>query len=132
MKWLEQVSGLLAAGGEPGGMLAVAQELLVQAGGLAGLVARFREAGFDAQTASWLGPGPNLPISPEQILTVLGQERLEDLAGKFGLDSNALARQLALHVPLLIDKMSPDGHLPKGCDALLTHNLGLLKNFLSR
>jgi len=132
MDWLERVSGLLSAGGEPGCVLAVAQELLADEGGLAGLLTRFQQAGLGEQAASWLGQGDNLPISAEQVQAVLGQERLSALAGRHDLDAGVLSSQLALHIPLLVDQMSPNGQLEETCDVMLARGLSVLGHFLKR
>ena len=75
-----------AAGGGLGGLLGMAAQnpQLVQAvlsllsndgahGGLAGLVERFQQAGLGNVLQSWIGTGANLPISGEQLASVLGQ-----------------------------------------------------------
>jgi uncharacterized protein YidB (DUF937 family) len=39
---------------------------------LNGLVAALQKGGLSAQVQSWLGPGANLPITEDQLKTVLG------------------------------------------------------------
>jgi len=62
--------------------------------------------------SSWIGKGENLPISGEQLSSVLGSEALSELAAKAGLDSHALAGQLASVLPGVVDHLTPAGEVP--------------------
>jgi len=54
---------------------------------LAGLAKLFAQKGQGEAMNSWIGTGKNLPISPEAILGVLGQGRIQELAGKLGMSN---------------------------------------------
>ena len=71
-----------------------------------------RRAGLAAQVKSWIGTGSNLPISAQQVLEVLGQERVAQIAQQLGIDPQQAADQLAQHLPQVIDHLSPNGELP--------------------
>ena len=43
-------------------------------GGLAGLVQKFEHSGLGSVIGSWIGTGQNLPISAEQLKSVLGSD----------------------------------------------------------
>lgn len=81
-------------------------------GGLQGLVAKFQAGGLGSTVQSWIGTGENLPISPDQLRSVLGNEQLAALAGKFGIDPAQAADKLAALLPTVIDKATPGGQLP--------------------
>jgi len=99
-------------------------------GGLAGLAQLFNRQGQGDAMSSWISTGKNLPISPEAILGVLGQDRIQQLAGKLGLSSADVSKGLASVLPQLVDKLTPDGKLPAGNEA--SDMLGqLAKRFLS-
>lgn len=97
-----------------------------QMGGYAGLIQKFESAGLGDIVKSWVASGPNLPISAAQIQSVLGNEQIQLLAGKLGIDTGALTSQLAQHLPQIIDLLSPNGHLPTSGD-LMAHGMELLK-----
>ncbi|CAD5373226.1 conserved hypothetical protein [Rubrivivax sp. A210] len=83
-------------------------------GGLAGLVAKFQQGGLGEVVASWVSTGQNLPISPAQLGSVLGNDAVAGLAQKAGLDQGALLGQLSQLLPQVVDKLTPDGQLPQG------------------
>lgn len=91
--------------------MAVAGQVLQNAGGLDGIVAQLNQAGLGEQVASWIGTGSNLPISSDQIKTALSSETMQNLAQSFGVDLDQLPQLLAEHLPKVIDKGSPNGVL---------------------
>ena len=78
--------------------------------------------------ASWISNNTNLPISAEQIQSVLGQGPLQDLASKMGLSTDAVAGTLSEQLPGLVDQLTPNGELPSG--DLMSQGLGMLKGFM--
>lgn len=99
------------------------------AGGLSGLVQAFKDKGLADVAASWVSTGKNLPISPEQIQSVLGNAQIRDIAQKLGLSEDAASSQLSQMLPTAVDKLTPDGQIPSG--DLLTQAMNLLKGRLS-
>lgn len=75
------------------------------------LADRFTQEGLGAIMASWIHDGPNQPIRPDQLARVLGAERVRDLATLAGLPEDAFLQQMALHLPRVIDRMTPEGHV---------------------
>jgi len=117
-----------AASGHPGMMEEVTQLINGSgAGGLPELVNTFREKGLGEVIASWISTGHNLPISAEQLQSVLGNERMQAIAQKLGLPPEDVAQALSTLLPQVIDKLTPNGHLPEG--GLLEQGLSLLKGF---
>jgi uncharacterized protein YidB (DUF937 family) len=116
----KQVLGKLF-GGEQGASgntnwLQLAAALVMQQGGLQGLVEKFKNEGLGDMIASWVSTGPNPPISAEQIKLVLGSV-LPDLAKQAGTDTNTAANGLAQVLPGLVDQLTPNGESVEG-DAL--------------
>ena len=81
-------------------------------GGIQGVVAEFEKTGLGQQAKSWVGTGPNLSISAEQIQQALGSQAVKDLGSKFGIPVDKVAELLAKYLPTAIDKSTPDGKLP--------------------
>jgi len=82
-------------------------------GGLNGLLQSFQDKGLGETVSSWIGTGENLPISPDQIQSVLGSETMQNLASKFGISSEVVSSLLAQQLPTAVDKLTPDGTLPE-------------------
>ena len=86
---------------------------LGEAGGLANLVKTFQKKGLSDIVNSWVSTGKNLPISPDQIQKALGSDTVKNLAEKLGLSNANAASQLSSLLPTLVDKLTPNGRLPK-------------------
>ena len=114
-------------GGQSGGMAQVAMEMFNQNGGLGGILDKFKQGGLAEQAASWVGKGENLPISAEQISSILGNGAIADMAAKFGIDPATLSAQIAEHLPTVVDKMTPNGAVEGDSGNLLSTVLGMLK-----
>jgi len=96
-----------------------------QSGRLAGLLQQFAGKGLGDAASSWVGTGKNLPVSGEQIMSVLGHDHVRELARKTGAAPNEVADGLANILPEVVDTLTPDGKIPDG-DAL-EQGLGALK-----
>ena len=77
-----------------------------QTGGLQGLVQQFHSNGLGDVVNSWIGSGANQTISSDQITQVLGQDRLNEIASKVGMQPDQLTGLVAQHLPDLISKLS--------------------------
>lgn len=113
--------------GDKGGMAQVAMEMFNQNGGLTGVLDKFKEGGLGDLAVSWVGKGANLPISAEQISSVIGNGAIAEMAAKFGISPDTLSAQIAEHLPTVIDKMTPDGEVTADSGNLLSTVLGMLK-----
>ncbi|NOU24223.1 MAG: DUF937 domain-containing protein [Methylotenera sp.] len=114
-------------GGDQGGVAQVALELFNQNGGLDGILEKFKAGGLAEQAASWVSKGENLPISADQISSVLGSGAIADLAAKFGINPETLTSQIAEHLPTVVDKLTPEGKVTGESSNLLNTVLGLIK-----
>ena len=81
-------------------------------GGLNAIVAKLQQAGFGDQVKSWIGNGQNLPITAEQLQQVLGSDTIKQLAARFNIPVDQLAKVLAQQLPAAVDQASPEGKLP--------------------
>lgn len=124
-----QVMGSLTGGagnGLPNGMVQALMGLVQNTeGGLPGLIASFEGKGLADVVQSWIGTGANLPISAEQIQSVLGGDALSGIASALGVSGGEASGQLAQFLPQIVDKLTPNGQLPEGGDLL-----GLVKGLL--
>lgn len=129
------LSSLAGAAGMPHGatklLPVLLEELQKYPGGIAGLIAKFQSEGLGAIVASWIGTGTNEPISEAQVKTVLGQETVSNIVQTAGSDEPAVLRTLTDLLPLVVDKLSPDGVLK---DEKLDPGelMGMLSKLISR
>jgi len=83
-----------------------------QVGGLAGLQSMFQQGGLGHIMSSWIGTGPNLPVSGNQLQNVLHGGALQQAAQQAGMDSSQFTNTMSTLLPHLVDKVSPNGQLP--------------------
>jgi uncharacterized protein YidB (DUF937 family) len=95
------------------GMVTVVNGILEQHGGVQGVVGEFERNGFGQTVRSWVGTGPNEPISAGDIQRVLGPDLLQQLSAKSGLSQQDLADKLTQILPRTVDHLTPDGVIPK-------------------
>ena len=94
------------------GMVSVVNNIVEQHGGLQGVVSEFEKNGLGATVKSWVGTGPNRPISPEEVQRVLGPDLLQRLSEKSGLSVQDLAQKLSQVLPKAVDTLTPNGAIP--------------------
>lgn len=121
MGLLNSVLGALSGGrgssGQGDGLRAVIATLAEDGrdegpGGLAGLVQQLQLGGLGEVAASWVGTGNNLPVSAEQLQTVLGHDWLDRFAQQLGLPTGDAVRRLSRLLPDVVDRLTPEGRLP--------------------
>ena len=105
----------------------VMQMINNQPGGLSGLVQRFHEKGLGGLVSSWVGTGQNLPVAADPLEHVLGSERVRELAAQAGIPPEVASSHLAQLLPMIVDKLTPNGQLPP-TGSLFESGLGMLKD----
>ena len=95
-------------------MATVVNGLIQKHGGISGIVQQFQAQGFGETVKSWVGTGPNQPISPDQLHQALGSDTMSQLAAKLGMSPQDLSAKLSTVLPQVIDKMTPAGVVPPG------------------
>jgi uncharacterized protein YidB (DUF937 family) len=80
-------------------------------GSLQGLLEKLRASGLGPQVQSWLGSGPNQPITAQQLETVLGPTIVNKIADTLNMPPDQIFDFLAAHLPAVIDMLSPQGTL---------------------
>jgi uncharacterized protein YidB (DUF937 family) len=95
-------------------MVSVVSNAIERHGGLPALVSQFEQQGLGGVVHSWIGTGPNQPISADQLHQVLGSATVQQMAAKFGINPQVLLQQLTHVLPQAIDKMTPTGTMPHG------------------
>ena len=80
--------------------------------GLSELVDRFKQNGHAETADSWVGTGPNKPITPPQLQQAIGPDVLDSLSKQTGLSQEELLGRLSRELPNAVDKYTPQGRLP--------------------
>lgn len=87
-----------------GGMLA--------GGGLSKLLSGFQANGLSSQADSWVGTGPNEPVTGGQVEQVIGDDEIAQIAERLGVSHEEAAQAIAEVLPQVVDRVSPEGQLP--------------------
>ncbi|WP_431221909.1 YidB family protein [Serratia sp. L9] len=100
-----------------------------QQGGLQAILDKFRQGNLSDVVASWIGTGENQSINGEQVEQALSSDAIAQLAGKLGMDPAQASALIAQYLPMITDKLSPNGQEPQNGD-LLSAGMDLLKGKL--
>src|SRR6516164_3037001 len=95
-----------------GGLLGGGAAGSVVSGGLNDLLKQFQQNGQGDVAKSWIGPGPNKAISPNDLATALGADRVNTLAGFSGMSREEMLNGLSRQLPDVVDQLTPEGRLP--------------------
>ena len=95
--------GRAAGGGAGGGLL----------GGLGGLLAGLRGHGLGQQVDSWVQPGANRPVAPQELERGFDPQELDEAAQRAGTDRGTLLQELSAMLPQAVDRMTPQGRVPQ-------------------
>jgi uncharacterized protein YidB (DUF937 family) len=110
--WLQSGLGGALAGGVAGNIVS---------GGLNELLKRLEQNGLGDVGRSWVGNGPNQPVSPAELEKSAGSDTLDALAREIGKDigmsRDQLAQRLSAELPQAVDKLTPEGRVPTAEEA---------------
>jgi uncharacterized protein YidB (DUF937 family) len=81
-------------------------------GGLGGLLNQFQQSGLGDVVKSWIGPGQNQPISPNQLGSALGPQIIKVLAQKTGMSEQEITAHLSQILPNAVNRLTPNGRMP--------------------
>ncbi|MFG2943092.1 YidB family protein [Streptomyces sp. NPDC048282] len=114
---LESMLGSLLGGeGKGAGLLTalIAAMSHGQGGGsLGGLLDSLARSGLTAQKDSWVGTGANQPVTGDQLQQALPDDTLQQVAEETGTTPEQAADQLARVLPDAVDRLTPEGEVPK-------------------
>jgi uncharacterized protein YidB (DUF937 family) len=109
--WSDMLKGGL------GGLLAGGAAGSILSGGLGDLLRQFQQNGHGDTADSWVQPGPNKQISPNDLANALGADQIDALSSQTGMSREDLLDGLSQHLPGVIDQLTPDGRLPTDDEA---------------
>ena len=136
MGLLDQITDAISGGAQQvqdtlGNASGALGSLLENTGGLSGLVEKFNQAGLGETVQSWISQGENLPISLEQIQSVLGPDTLNALAERVGVDPAQAASWLSDNLPEWVNQLTPNGSL-SDLGGVFEQGVSAVKDFFSK
>src|SRR4051794_17486854 len=72
--------------------------------GFGTLLERLTHGGLGGPVQSWVGPGENQPVSPDQLHKALGPEVINQLPRETGMPREQLTAELSRVLPQVVDK----------------------------
>jgi uncharacterized protein YidB (DUF937 family) len=126
----EVVGGLEAEAGQKSALYEEVASLVTQAGGVSGLAQQFQQKGMEGMISGWISNGANPSISGEQVVQVLGQEKVTAIAAKVGLSEQQVVDGISKILPVIINHLTPNGTTSEPAAGELEGALGALKSKL--
>ena len=91
---------------------ALSQVMQEHPGGMDGILNQLKQNGLGEQVQSWVNPGQNQPVSPEQVQQGFGQGMLENIASRAGISPAMASGVLAVVLPLVVSHLSGNSGQP--------------------
>jgi uncharacterized protein YidB (DUF937 family) len=110
-------SGGGGLGGILGGLLGGAAAGTVLNGGLGQVLQDLQRSGHGRAAQSWVSPGQNESIAPDDLANALGADTISTLSQETGLPRDELLTGLSQNLPEFVDQLTPDGRLPTADEA---------------
>ena len=98
--------------GSLGGLLAGGAAGSILSSGLNDLLKQFQQSGQSDAVNSWVGTGPNKSISPNDLASALGSDKINALIAQTGMSRDDLLHGLSEYLPQVVDQLTPQGRLP--------------------
>ncbi len=124
------LGGIQAADTQHAALYQEVGSLVQQAGGVSGLQQQFEQKGLGGLIAGWISTGPNPAITGEQLLSVVGKDKIMAIASKAGLSEAQVTTGITALLPMVIDHLTPNGTVPNHSSSELDGALGMLKSKL--
>jgi uncharacterized protein YidB (DUF937 family) len=86
--------------------------------GMDGILNQLKQNGLGQQVESWVSPGENKSISPEQVQQGFGSTILENIAQRAGISPAVASGVIAVVLPLVVSHMSGNSGQPAQSEGL--------------
>ena len=90
-------------------LLQSAMAMFGNSGGISGLLNNAQSHGLGGIVQSWIGTGANQPIGAGQLQSVVGQDRINELATRAGVPPAIATAALSRILPVIVDRLTPHG-----------------------
>ena len=106
--------GVQSPAHDPHAMLESVLNLIGQHGGLGGLLDKLKASGLGDAVSSWVGTGDNRPVPANQLESAIGANAISQITAKLGITKEQASSLLAQYLPMVIDRLTPQGKLEEG------------------
>jgi uncharacterized protein YidB (DUF937 family) len=86
--------------------------------GLSSLTDQLRGAGLGNHVDSWVGPGGNQAVDPEDLARAIPPDALADMESHTGMGRSEILSELSRGLPQMVDRLTPHGRMPDRDDEL--------------
>jgi len=108
-------------------LLPLAMRWVQRNGGMGAVLDRFRQQGYTRQAQSWVDAGDNQPLDEQAVEQVVGHSELQQMAQRLGVPEHEVVQAFAEIMPEMVDKLSPEGQLPREADDVLDESTRTLE-----
>jgi uncharacterized protein YidB (DUF937 family) len=91
---------------------ALSQVMQEHPGGMEGILNQLKQNGLGEQVQSWVGPGENKAVTPDQVQQGFGQSMLENIASRAGISPAMASGVIAVVLPLVVSHLSGNNGQP--------------------
>jgi uncharacterized protein YidB (DUF937 family) len=91
---------------------ALSQVMQEHPGGMDGILNQLKQNGLGEQVQSWVNPGQNQAVSPDQVQQGLGQSMMENIAQRAGISPAMASGIIAVVLPLVVSHLSGNSGQP--------------------
>jgi uncharacterized protein YidB (DUF937 family) len=81
---------------------ALSQVIQEHPGGLDGIVNQLKQNGLGEQVQSWISPGQNQAVNPQQVQQGLGAQTVQNIAQRAGISPEVASGVIAVVLPLVV------------------------------
>ena len=105
---------LFGGGGDNAALMkGLAETMGPSSGGINGLIGKFDAVGLGDKARSWVGDGDKQPVSGDEVRQALGEEQVDKIADKAGMEPDKASNGLASILPDTVSKLTPGGKIPE-------------------
>ena len=91
---------------------ALSQVMQEHPGGMDGILNQLKQNGLGEQVQSWVNPGPNQAVSPEQVQQGLGASTMESIAQRAGISPAVASGIISVVLPLVVSHFAGNSNQP--------------------
>lgn len=128
MALFDQILGGIAAhDAQHAALYSEVGNLVNESGGVEGLAQQFQQKGLGGIISGWIANGTNPPVTGQQIVNVIGQDRVTAIAARAGLSAQQVSDGISKLLPIVVDHLTPNGQVPPHSPGAVNDALAGLK-----
>jgi uncharacterized protein YidB (DUF937 family) len=93
---------------------ALSQVMQEHPGGMDGILNQLKQNGLEQEVQSWVSPGENKAVSPDQVQQGLGAQTVENIAQRAGISPQVASGVIAVVLPLVVSHFSGQNNQNQG------------------